>query len=76
MWRILQYNLLSSSNSDHSIQKQPKMAEHLILDTLCNMKNVLLAFLTKNNDYDAFSLNLFYFQHLFTMHQAELDQGA
>ena len=24
MWRILQYNLLFSSNSDHSIQKQAK----------------------------------------------------
>ena len=41
MWRILQYNRLFSSNSDHSIQKQPKMAEHLILYTLCNMKNAL-----------------------------------
>ena len=43
MWRILQYNLLFTSNSDHSIQKQPKtdMDEHLILYTLCNMKNAL-----------------------------------
>ena len=39
MWHILQYNLLFSSNSDHSIQKQFKTAEHLILLTLCNMKN-------------------------------------
>ena len=40
MWRILQYNILFSSNSDHSIQKQFKTAEHLILHTPCNMKNV------------------------------------
>ena len=30
MWRILQYNFLLSSNSDHSIEKQIKTAEHLI----------------------------------------------
>ena len=54
MWHILQYNLLFSFNSDHSIQKQPNTAEHLILYTLCNMKNTLYEFLTKNNDYDAF----------------------
>ena len=58
MWQILQYNLQFSSNSDHSLQKQPKTAKHLILYTLCNMKNALKAFLTKNNDNDAFSLNL------------------
>ena len=40
MWHILQYNLFSS-NSDHSIQKQPKTAEHLILYTLSNIKNAL-----------------------------------
>ena len=40
MWRILQYNILFSSNSDHSIQKQLKTAEHLILHTACNMKNI------------------------------------
>ena len=40
MCRILQYNILFSSNSDHSIQKQLKTAEHLILHTPCNMKNV------------------------------------
>ena len=57
MWRILQYNLLFSSDSDHSIQKQPETAQHLLY-TLCNMKNALQAFLTKNNDCDAFSLNL------------------
>ena len=34
MWRILQYNLLFSSNSDHSIQMQPKTAEQLNLYTL------------------------------------------
>ena len=39
MWHILQYNLLFSSYFDHSIQKQPKPADHLILYTLCNMKN-------------------------------------
>ena len=39
MWRILQYNLLFSSYFDHSIHKKPKAAEHLILYTLCNMKN-------------------------------------
>ena len=39
MWRILQYNLLFSSYFDNSIQKQPKTAEHLILYTICNMKN-------------------------------------
>ena len=44
MWRILQYHLLFSSNSDYSIQKQPKTAEHLILYTLCNIKNALQAF--------------------------------
>ena len=38
MWRILQYNLFSS-NSDHNLQKQPKTVKHLILYTLCNMKN-------------------------------------
>ena len=58
MWRILQYNLLFSSNSDHSIQKQPKIAEHLILYTFCYMKNALQAFLSKNNGNDALSLNL------------------
>ena len=35
------YNLLFSSDSDHSIQKQPQTAEHLTLNTLCNMKNAL-----------------------------------
>ena len=35
--RILQYNILSSY-FDHSTQKQHKMAEYLILYTLCNMK--------------------------------------
>ena len=30
MWRILQYNILFSSNCDHSIQKQFKTAEHFI----------------------------------------------
>ena len=40
MWRILQYNILFSSYSDHSLQKQFKTAEHLILHTPCNMKNV------------------------------------
>ena len=61
MWCILQYNLLFSSNSDQSLQKQPEMTKHLILYTLCNMKNALSAFLTKNNGYDAFSLNLWIF---------------
>ena len=36
-----EYNLLFSSYSDHSIQKQPKTAKHLILYALCNMKNAL-----------------------------------
>ena len=40
MWRILQYNILFSSNSDHSIQKQFKTAKDLILHTPCYMKNV------------------------------------
>ena len=57
MWHILQYNLLFSFDLDHSIQKQPQTAEHLILYTFY-MKNALEAFLTKNNDYDVFSLNL------------------
>ena len=39
MWYILQYNIFFSSYFDHSIQKHPKMAKHLILYTLCNMKN-------------------------------------
>ena len=30
MWRILQFNILFCSNSDHSIQKQFKTAENLI----------------------------------------------
>ena len=42
MWQILQYNLFSFY-FDHSIQKQPKMAEYLIL-SLCNMKRVLSIF--------------------------------
>ena len=39
MLRILQYKLLFSSYFDHSIQKQPKTTEYLILYTLCDMKN-------------------------------------
>ena len=76
MWRILQYNLVFSFYFDLSIQKQLKTAEHPILCTLCKMKNAFWAFLIKNNDYDAFSLNLLAFQHLFSLHQADLDQGA
>ena len=45
MWRLLQYNILFSSYFDHSIQKQPKTAEHLILYTLCNMKKCILSIL-------------------------------
>ena len=58
MWRILQYNLLFSSNSDHNLQKQPKTAKHLILYTLCNMKMHYKHFWPKYYGYDAFSLNL------------------
>ena len=70
MWRILQYILLFSSYFDYSIQKQPKTAEYLILYTLCDMKNAFYAFLTKNNDYNAFSLNLRIFHiHLLSIRQ-------
>ena len=43
---------------DHSIHNQPKTAEHRILCTLCNMKNVFSAFVTKHNDNNTFILNL------------------
>ena len=35
--------LFSPSYFDHSIQKQPKTAEHFILYTLCNMKYAFLS---------------------------------
>ena len=57
MGRILQFNLLFSAYFDHSIQRQPKTADHLILYTLCNMKNAVSSFFKTNNDNDALSLN-------------------
>ena len=56
MWRILRYNHPFSAYFDHSIRKQPKTEEHLIY--LCKMDNAFLKLLSKNNDDDAFSLNL------------------
>ena len=53
--------MLFSTYFDHSIQNQPKTAEDLIIYIglpFSNMNNAFLAFFTKNNDNDAFSLNL------------------